>query len=110
MAICSRCNKKFDESFDRDTFEMETLKNYDNLKQTLCAECAIDAINSREDGIYHEICERCGKTFDPMIDEAQFLSDHSDDYGADFDMFDSILCVDCANDAYEEIPTELDFD
>ncbi|MFR3675915.1 MAG: hypothetical protein ACLTW1_18775 [[Clostridium] innocuum] len=105
MAICSRCNKTFDESFDRDTFEMETLKNYDNLEQTLCADCAIEAIRASEDGIYHEVCERCGRTFDPIVDESIFLSEHSEDYGADFTMFGEILCADCANSAYEELPT-----
>lgn len=97
--ICDYCGKEFDVEEARDDFEMETLKNYDYLTKCLCAECAIEAINDMDDGIYYEVCENCGSRFDPFADELEFQRQTGDN-GVEIDMFGKYLCLDCSLDEY----------
>ncbi len=97
--ICEYCGKEFDEEFDSDTFEMETSKRYDYLTKSLCAECAIEAIEDQDDGIYYDVCENCGSQFNPFEAEIELQRRTGDD-GAEIDMFGRCLCLDCALDEY----------
>lgn len=97
--ICDCCGKEFDVQDARDVFQMETLKNYDFLTKTLCAECAIEAIEDMDDGIYYEVCENCGSRFDSFADEIE-LRRQTGDSGAEIDMFGKYLCFNCALDEY----------
>lgn len=98
--ICEYCGKEFDAEDARDIFEMEMLKNYDYLTKCLCAECAIEAINDMHDGIYYEICEKCGSRFNPFADELE-LQRQTGDSGAEIDMFGEYLCLDCSLNEYK---------
>ncbi len=102
--ICDYCGKEFEEQDARNDFEMETLKNYDYLTKNLCAECAIEAINDMDVGIYYEECENCGSRFDPFATELE-LRRQTGDYGAEIDMFGN-LCLDCLLDEYRKINDE----
>lgn len=53
---------------------------------------------------------RCGKQFDPFEAELEFQNEHSEDFGASLFDFDEFFCLNCANEAYDEIPTAEDFD
>ena len=102
---CERCKQEFNIEEARNDFESETLKCYDYLTLKLCANCAIDSINSLEDGMYFEICERCGKKYDPIVDESKFKSMHTNDYGtyaSISDLTNELLCLDCALDEYNK--------
>ncbi|MCM1538748.1 MAG: hypothetical protein NC254_10160 [bacterium] len=105
---CDYCGKKFDIEDARDDFEIETLKNYDYLTKCLCAECAIEAINNMESGIYYEVCENCGSRFDPFVDEIE-LQEQTGDYGVQLNMFERFLCLACALDEYMN-ETDEDFE
>lgn len=97
--ICDYCGNEFDEEDARDVFEMETLKTYDYLTKNLCAECAIEAIDDMDNGIYYEVCENCGSQFDPFEDELELQRRTGND-GAEINMFGKYLCLDCSLDEY----------
>lgn len=107
MPICEWCGKRFDKDFDSDTFEIETILCYQNLRKCLCAECAIQAIHDEVDGVYYETCERCGKTFDLIEDMGKFDSKFPWYNGTRLrDHWNTeILCADCAIDDVEKLPT-----
>lgn len=105
--ICDYCGKEFDVEEARDDFEMETLKNYDYLTKSLCAECAIEAINDMDNGVYYEVCENCGSRFDPFETELEFQRQTGDD-GVEIDMFGKYLCLDCSLDEYRNQDDEFD--
>lgn len=98
--ICERCGKEFEEEDAQDIFEGSTLKLYDYLTKTLCGECAIQAIEDKEDGIYLELCENCGARFDPFVDETEFQRQTGDDE-VEIDMFGKYLCLSCSLEEYE---------
>lgn len=97
--VCEYCGKEFDVEEACDDFQMETLKRYDYLTKCLCAECAIEAINDMDSGIYLEECENCGTRFDPFADELEFER-QTGDSGVEIDMFGKYLCLDCSLDEY----------
>lgn len=107
VKICEYCSNEFDEQDARDEFEMETQKNYDYLTKCLCAECAIQAIDSMVDGVYYEVCENCGIQFDPFSDELE-LQNHTGDDGAELSMFGKYLCLDCALSEYMDYIVDED--
>lgn len=109
VKICEYCGNEFDEQDARDEFEMETQKNYYYLTKCLCAECAIQAIDNMDDGVYYEVCENCGTQFDPFSDELE-LQRHTGDDGAELGMFDRYLCLDCALNEYMDFIVEEDED
>lgn len=104
--ICERCGKKFNKEDAKDEFEAEmTLKIYDHLEKKLCGKCAIEAIYDLENGIYFEYCDRCGKKYYPLDDNAKFEHMHSNEYGTYAyisDLSDEFLCLDCAIDEYNK--------
>ena len=105
--ICERCGKEFDKEDAREEFEDETGKNFDYLTETLCGDCAIQAINNKEDGVYLELCENCGARFDPFVDEMEFQRQTGDD-GVEIDMFGKYLCLNCSLEEYENFdPNEV---
>lgn len=95
---CSRCGELIDKETEADYFDSETLLNYDNIRGHLCADCAIEALEAKESGVYFETCEKCGKVFD--------LADAESEYDSHFSVFSGvslrdnweeyILCSDCA--------------
>lgn len=65
MARCPRCNKEFDRDEADYLFSGEYFGlNYDRLSEPLCFDCARSAMEAEEPGIYTEVCEQCGSTFD----------------------------------------------
>ena len=105
--ICEHCGKEFDEDDAQEIFEGTTLKRYDYLIKTLCGECAVQAIDDKEDGVYLELCENCGARFDPFIDEMEFQRQTGDD-GVEIDMFGKYLCLNCSLEEYENFdPDEV---
>ena len=106
MAVCDCCKNEFDLDFDRETFEIETLLCYQNLRKCLCSDCAIQAIEDQDDGIYFETCERCDRTFD-LFEEMSRFDSHFPWYNGTRlrDHWGSgIICSDCAIDDVEKLP------
>lgn len=103
MEKCENCGVKFDPTDAADEFEMNTLLEYNNLKVCLCADCAIEAIENSEEGIYFETCEQCGKEFDLFEDEGEFSTHFSWANGLILRDYwdDQILCAECALDLVE---------
>ena len=104
MPKCERCGKYFDELdtrmelYNSYSYPME----YDNVDKCLCDECFREAMDDCESGVYHEVCEDCGKTFDFGSAKSEFLSIVSHFYkDVDLTLEDvcgngKILCCDCA--------------
>jgi hypothetical protein len=99
--ICERCGKKFDEHEAADFFGEETLKDYSLLTECLCGECAVEAMDNKE-SIYFEECADCHSQFDPFEVELELCS-RTHDEGAELDMFDRPLCLDCALCEYDKL-------
>lgn len=75
MVICENCKKQFDPEGAASIFVIEESDlSYSNLRKKLCGECAIDAIESDEDGVYFETCEKCGHEFDLISEQFRFDS------------------------------------
>lgn len=100
IAICERCQIKFDIEEASEEFLDECLKEWNNLKETLCAKCSIEAIEACEDGIYFEFCERCGKEFD-HTEKYRFENEHPENDSI-LDFTEEILCFDCLEQAYDD--------
>lgn len=103
-SICENCGKEFEEEDAREEFESETGKCFEYLTKCLCAECAIEAIDAEEDGVYLEVCDNCGKRFDPFLAEAD-MQRETGDLGAEINMFGN-LCLDCFMDEYQKFCDE----
>ena len=107
MDTCSRCGKEFDSYDARDFFESETFKlSYDNFNCCLCGDCAVEVIEDKEEGLYYESCEKCGKTFDLIRDESEYESHYSSYNGTDlidcWGEYNQVLCAECALELDEE--------
>lgn len=103
MPKCEWCGKSFDLEDAELEFDSETgILSYSNIKKCLCGACAIEAIEMDVDGVYFETCEKCGKTFDLIIDKSNYSNHLSWDNGTNiYDQWnDEILCADCAIEAY----------
>lgn len=104
MLICDRCGKEFDEDFAESDFmdgadSSVSSKDYDNIPECLCGECAIEYYNNGE---YRETCESCGKVFEPENENSQFELQISNWLtGADMYEF-GIYCAECAERAWRE--------
>lgn len=99
MKKCEYCGKYFDKSEAKDEFECNIIDlDYENFNICLCGECAIEAIENEVDGIYYDICHKCGKQFDIMNDTDNFRSYFEYENGIELrDTWDSYpLCCDCA--------------
>lgn len=98
MKKCSRCGKKFDpEEVSMYLFDGDTTL-YDRLRSPLCDECANEAWNDQEEGIFFDTCDKCGKEFDVFEDEFRYNRERTDT-GLGFRDLVDILCCDCALDA-----------
>lgn len=98
MAICSRCGKSFDPENEAEEFLEETGLDYNNLTETLCFDCANEAVNDMEDGIYFEICEECGTKYDPFKAAVDFEIRRPDWCCDGINEWSDgkLLCCDCA--------------
>ena len=99
MPICDRCGKEFEIEDAEWEFTSGVYANhpvsYERLSQCLCGQCAIEAYES-EDGTYTEICEDCGKAFEPISEEYSFEMEVSSEVdGADM-YAEGIHCAECA--------------
>ena len=112
MAVCEKCGKEFNEWDAECEFEGGVASSfpvsYDRLERRLCGECAIEEF---ENGNYYEICECCGKRFNPESDQLSFESQVSHRV-SDADMFDEgVYCADCAaNKLLDSLNEEEDDD
>lgn len=113
MKTCVRCGKEYDEDLveydfvnaDSPITELGITPGYDRLGADLCLECALQAIDNNE---YTEICECCGKIFNPL-EEASKFDDLVSWKVIDADFFDgsNIYCAECAaNKLLETIDEE----
>lgn len=100
MEICERCGKHFDLDFDElefdansDTFPLI----YSNVHPCLCADCALEALENKEEDVFFLSCDRCGKVFDYILDSGKFLS-LSGAMTLDGAWHGETLCCDCAWD------------
>lgn len=102
--ICEWCGKSFDPDDAEMFFDVPYL-SYDNFRICLCGECATQAIEDEVDGVYFETCEKCGATFDYVIDAARFSTKYDSHLTGEWDS--RILCCDCAGCKVEaESPSE----
>lgn len=105
MAKCEWCGAIFDTTEAEYFFESEEPGlSYKRFRTCLCGKCAVEAIETSVDGVYFEICEKCGKTFDLIEDEGTFNS-YQGYIGAELRDFwnGQNICADCAMEANENI-------
>ena len=107
MKTCERCGAKFDPEEAKEQFEMEAfLLEYDDIEPCLCGECAIEALQIEDNGVFYFTCERCGTRFD-LFEETSKLSSmfhNTEDVNLTNYWSSGIICADCAG---EEITKEL---
>ena len=97
---CEYCGKEFDKDVEEDIFSSEMAwYQYENIRKCLCAECAINAIEDLDDGVYYEQCERCGRTFDFITENEEFK--RITDGDVELTQVGPILCCNCARIDYE---------
>ena len=111
MAICEKCGKQFDREEAEWQFEngvdSSFSVSYDQLGQCLCGDCAIEEF---ENGNYYEICECCGKKFNPDSDLFSFEKQVSHKV-LDADMYEfGVNCADCAAEKLLESLEDDDFE
>lgn len=106
MSVCEYCGQEFEEDEAELTFESECPKSYRQLTKTLCADCAIEAIENEENGVYYEICDNCGTQYDPFELESELMCASTDD-DVTSDMFDECLCFNCFMDKYDEYKKDM---
>lgn len=98
MKKCQRCGKRYDPSEETDTFMMECGLDYNGVTEDICAECASQALDDNEDGIYIETCSKCGCKYDPVIAESIFRDRFPNSSNS---VWTFIMCADCSSD-YED--------
>lgn len=99
MPKCEYCGQRYDKDEAYNDFSMETYSlSYSNIRKSLCADCAIQAIEDGVEGVYFETCEECGKKFDLIKEESKFESNFSWANGTSLRDYweDKIRCCDCA--------------
>ena len=114
---CRKVRKNLDgtgcgNDFDRDEAEYQFINeypglNFDNLVGDICFECARDAMEAEDSGIYLETCEECGTRFDFIENRASPAYDDPSSLDADlqfvWNRVGKILCADCARDHLDEV-------
>ncbi len=99
MYKCSICGGLFDEEEAEDKFISEVSNRcYGNFLKPVCGECAIDVFQSEIEGYYEEECECCGKRFDPITENVEFVTRIS---GIALDDVSPVLCCTCAMDTLD---------
>ena len=101
MAVCDVCKNRFEEKEAKFEFERLTWRlKYEKLEKCLCANCAVLAVERKQEGVYFDNCVRCGRRFDLAVDERE--SEHQMDHfhGKTLRDFwdDGPLCADCASE------------
>lgn len=102
MQKCEWCGEAFEQDEAEDYFNTEMgILVYRNVRKCLCGKCAVEAINDEVDGVYYETCEKCGRTFDLIVDKQTYSNHFSWFNGTNlYDERDNqILCADCAIEA-----------
>ena len=104
---CARCGNPYKYGDAKNYFNAEMMPyyNYDHLTVDYCGPCAVEALEyDLEDGIYLTNCEKCGREFDPITDDARFH-----EYASDISLISTwnedghgILCADCAIEYLEK--------
>ncbi len=104
MKMCKRCGDSFKKKEAEIVFSeaIISLSYKENVKKCICGECAVQAFEDEDDGIFFETCNECGKYFDVMEEKGKFY-----DYTDDINLFDVWFmhgesCAECAIDAWEE--------
>ena len=102
--VCEVCGAEFEYNGAEDFFEDEYPGlPYQNFRKCLCGDCAVQAINDQEEGVYFEICEKCGNSFDLIEDSANFNQYSRCDGIELMDVWEEkILCCRCALERIEE--------
>ena len=95
MKKCERCGVLFDSSEETDKFMMECALDYNSVTECICAECASNALNENEEGVYLEICSKCGCKYDPVEAECTFTDRFPDTANS---IWSLVMCADCASD------------
>lgn len=73
MPVCEWCGEEFEESEAEIEFSFEMgILSYENVRKCLCGNCAAQAITDGAEGVYFETCEKCGKSFDFIVDQTEF--------------------------------------
>ena len=107
MENCERCGKAFDRDDAVDEFDekynSELYLSYDCIRPCLCGTCAIQAMEDKEDGVYFDICEKCGCEFDLALEDAKFRERFPWFNGTELiDYWDKeIKCADCVIEEIE---------
>lgn len=97
--ICEWCNMKFDKEITEVEFECEnSMLSYNNIRKCLCSTCATAVISDEVEGVYYEICEKCGKEFDYIEENSRFDDNFSWCNGTSLTDYwnNNIQCCDCA--------------
>ena len=95
MAKCEWCGSVFELEDAESIFTSETYcLTYDNIKKCLCGNCAVQAIEDEVDGVYFEICEKCGKYFDLIEESGEFESNVDGTLLRDY-WNEQIMCCSC---------------
>lgn len=105
MPICEYCHNRFNRHEAEEYFLIEKpLLSYQNVRKNLCGECAVNAIDNLEEDVCFETCEKCGKEFDLITEEAEFENHFPWYNGTSLrDHWDSkIQCTDCALEELEK--------
>lgn len=77
MKQCQKCGNVFDEFEDEEYFRTCIPSvDYHGLRRTLCAGCAINAINGGDRGIHFEVCDKCGREFDVPTEKELYFDKH----------------------------------
>ena len=101
MAICEKCGTEFDLDEAEYEFSLESTLEYEKFKPCLCVDCAVSAIEDKEEDVYFETCEECGREFDLIEEEAKFEDDARYECNVDEASLrdwwkEKYLCSDCA--------------
>lgn len=77
---------------------------YEKMPITLCPNCANEAFDDGEDGLFFETCGKCGKQFDYFEDRGHFNTYNTDSGISLSDCWVSdILCSECALDIVDNL-------
>jgi len=67
--------------------------DYSSKNECICSECAEEVISAEEDGVFFTYCDRCGKQFDPFLEDSEFRS--LSELGISLSDLSENLCCEC---------------
>lgn len=96
MRKCAYCGDPYDYETELDDFYADSyLLSLEKFRKNLCASCALKAIeDDREEGLYFETCENCGREFDLIVEEDLY----DEGLRAIWDRYNKIVCARCARE------------